>query len=97
MLEFSLIIPSISENNFIILTKYHVILLSIVVFCNLATDHDASDSPLMELEVLHDHSIQAKVVCTGAGIGGGIVVAVLVVMIALVLVCWRRSRKIQRR
>jgi hypothetical protein len=28
----------------------------------------------------------------GAGIGGGIVVAVLVVMIALVLVCWRRSR-----
>ena len=50
--------------------------------------------PLMEAVLI---SNQAEVVYIGAGIGGGIVVAVLVVMIALVLVCWRRSRKIQRR
>ena len=62
----------------------------VVVFHNLA---EASD------KIIHgtDHSIQAEVVYIGAGIGGGIVIAVLFVMIALVLVCWRRSRKIQRR
>ena len=66
-----------------------------MVFCHLATDHEAPDKTTRGTST--DHSIQAEVVYIGAGIGGGIVAAVLVVMIALVLVCWRRSRKIQRR
>ena len=64
-------------------------------FAPKATDHEAPDKTAHGTST--DHSIQAEVVHIGAGIGGSIVVAVLVVMIGLVLVCWRRSRKIQRR
>ena len=71
-----------------------------MVFCYLqyyvATEiYDASEKTIRGTSA--DHSIQAEVVYIGAGIGGGIVIAVLAVMIALVLVCWRRSKKIQRR
>ena len=68
----------------------------LLILLPIATEiYDASE------KIIHgtsaDHSIHTEVVYIGAGIGGGIVIAVLAVMIALVLVCWRRSRKTQRR
>ena len=71
-----------------------------MVFCYLQY-YVATEIYNASKKIIHgtsaDHSIQAEVLYIGAGIGGGIAIAVLAVMIALVLVCWRRSRKIQRR